>query len=66
MFGQDGAAQLQVVECASDGQNSQRDLCERKGIDAFPTWEINGELESGVKQLNKLADLSGYQGSRQF
>ena len=66
MFGEEGAAQLQVVECALDGQNSQRDLCERKGIDAFPTWEINGELESGVKPLNKLADLSGYQGGRQF
>ena len=66
LFGQKGAAQLQVVECAEDGQNSQHELCERKGIDSFPTWEINGKLEPGLNSLNKLADLSLYEGSRQF
>ncbi|MDP6172115.1 MAG: thioredoxin, partial [Prochlorococcaceae cyanobacterium ETNP2_MAG_10] len=37
-----------------------------KGIDSYPTWEINGKLESGVKPLNKLAELSRYEGTRQF
>ena len=66
LFGEEGAAQLQVVECSEDGQNSQSSLCKRKGIDSYPTWEINGKLESGVKPLNKLADLSRYEGTRQF
>lgn len=66
LFGQAAAAELQVIECAEDGQNSQRSLCDRKAIEGFPTWEIDGKLDSGVKSLDQLADLSGYKGSRKF
>ena len=37
-----------------------------RGLEGFPSWEINGELDSGVKPLEVLADLSGYQGDREF
>ena len=51
-----------MIECASDGRNSQAALCESKQIQGYPTWEINGKLDSGVKPLAKLADLSGFKG----
>jgi len=62
LFGRQATEKLTVVECAPDGRNSQRELCEAKKIEAYPTWEINGQLDSGVKPLAKLAEASGYQG----
>jgi uncharacterized membrane protein/glutaredoxin len=66
LFGKEATAKLTVVECAADGKNAQVALCETKKIDGFPTWEINGKRDSGVKSLQQLADLSGYQGPRNF
>ena len=66
LFGRQAAARLKGVECASDGLNSQTALCEQKKVQGFPSWELNGKIDSGVKSLNELADLSGYTGSRQF
>lgn len=66
LFGREATAKLKVIECAPDGQNSQKALCESKGIQGFPTWEINGQLDSGVKPLAKLAELSGYKGPIDF
>ena len=66
MFGQEAAKTLKVVECAPTGQNNEAELCQRKGIEGFPTWEINGELDSGVKKLPDLARLSGYKGPADF
>ena len=34
-------------------------LCTAKGVDHFPTWEINGNLTVGAQQLSTLANLSG-------
>ena len=51
-----------MIECAPDGRNSQRELCEAKKIEGYPTWEINGQLDSGAKPLAKLAEASGYNG----
>lgn len=63
LFGKEAAARLKVVECAVDGQNSQAELCNQKKIEGYPTWEIKGQLDSGVKPLQKLAELSGYGGT---
>ena len=60
MFGE-AVDQIPYVECAADGKNAQPDLCSTKGIQAYPTWEINGQLYPGVKSLDDLAQLSGYQ-----
>ena len=65
-FGQEASSKLTVIECAEDGQNSQRALCQSKKIEGFPTWEINGKLDSGVKDLKTLADLSGFKGDNNF
>jgi uncharacterized membrane protein/glutaredoxin len=60
LFGKQAAAKLKVIECAADGQNSQAALCQSKGISGYPSWEIKGQLDSGVKPLQKLANLIGY------
>lgn len=60
IFG-DAVDQLPYVECAADGENAQPDLCSAKGIQAYPTWEINGQLYPGVKSLDELAQLSEFQ-----
>tara|TARA_B100000214_G_scaffold365652_1_gene333654 strand:+ start:253 stop:663 length:411 start_codon:yes stop_codon:yes gene_type:complete len=60
MFGKVAAEKLNLVECAKDGLDNRRDLCEAKGITGFPSWEINGKIDSGVKSLKELAELSNY------
>ncbi len=65
MFGKEAVEKLSIIECAKDGQNNKSDLCERKGVNAYPSWEINGKIESGVKSLEELAEISGYK-SRDF
>ncbi|MEB3212018.1 MAG: vitamin K epoxide reductase family protein [Leptolyngbyaceae bacterium] len=66
LFGREAFEYIDTVECAEDGQNAQPQLCRQKGIQGFPTWEINGELYSGARPLGELADLSGYTGPRDF
>jgi len=60
MFGKEAYKDLTIVECAADGVNSQKALCDQKNIQGFPSWEINGRLDSGVKPLARLAELSGF------
>lgn len=66
LFGKQASDQLKVVECAPDGENNQADLCRSKGLEAFPSWEINGSIDSGVKRLDTLAELSDYKGDTDF
>jgi glutaredoxin len=66
LFGKEAAAELTIIECAPDGRNSQAALCKQKGVQGYPTWEIKGVIDSGVKPLEQLALLSVYKGSRQF
>ena len=66
MFGKEAAEKLNLVECAKDGFNNKRDLCEAKGITGFPSWEINGSIDSGVKSLKELAELSDYKNAKEF
>ena len=66
MFGKEAAEKLNLVECAQDGFNNKRELCEAKGITGFPTWEINGSIDSGVKSLKELAELSNYKDTKDF
>jgi glutaredoxin len=66
LFGGEAAAILDKVECDPNGENSRPDLCRQNDVKAFPTWQINGQLYSGLRSLDELADLSGYQGSRSW
>lgn len=56
---------INYVECNPGGENPNVKLCEEKGIDGYPTWEINGKLHPGAKSLRELAKLSGFKQARQ-
>ena len=60
LFGRQAYNELNVVECARDGLNSQTQLCIDKEISGFPTWEINGKKLLGVLSLKELSKLTGY------
>ena len=60
LFGKQAYKELNVVECARDGINSQTQLCIDKKIKGFPTWEINGKLILGVISLKELSKLTGF------
>ena len=65
-FGKEAAGIINYIECNPQGKNARRDLCEAAKIQGTPTWEINGKFYQGQKSLQELADLSGYQGTREF
>ena len=60
LFGKQAYRELNVVECARDGKNSQTQLCINKKIKGFPTWEINGKLFLGILSLKELSKLTGF------
>ena len=60
LFGKQAYKELNVIECAKDGKNSQTQLCIDKDIKGFPSWEINGKIIIGVQTLKNLSTLSGY------
>ena len=60
LFGKQAYKELNVVECAREGKNSQTQLCIEKKIKGFPTWEINGKLILGVLSLKELSNLTGF------
>ena len=61
LFGKQAYKELNVVECAKDGKNSQTQLCIDKKIKGFPSWEINGKIILGVLTLEELSTLTGYE-----
>ena len=65
-FGKEAARIINYIECNPQGKNARPDLCQAAKIEGTPAWEINGKFYPGQKSLNELADLSGYQGSREF
>ena len=60
LFGKRAYKELNVVECARDGIDSQTQLCIDKKVKGFPTWEINGKLILGVLSLKELSKLTGF------
>ena len=60
LFGKQAYRELNVVECARDGINSQTQLFIDKKIKGFPMWEINGTLILGVLSLEELSKLTGF------
>lgn len=66
LFGQQAFSQINYIECDPKGKNPRPDLCQAANIEGFPTWEINGQFYSGTQSLEQLAELSGYQGPRNF
>lgn len=68
LFGKEAAKIIDYFECDPKGQNSRAEICQAAAtnIKGFPTWEIQGQFYSGTQTLDKLADLSGYTGPRNF
>jgi len=66
LFGKKAVEELIVVECAKDGKNNQYKLCQTKGIEGFPSWEINNQIYSGTMSLNELAEMTNYDGDINF
>ncbi len=66
LFGKQAFSRINYIECDEKGKNAQPQLCKDAGVKGFPTWEINGQFYLGVQSLEKLADVSGYSGPRDF
>lgn len=66
LFGKEAFALADYVECDPEGRNARAQMCIDAKIQGYPTWEINGKFYQGVQSLEKLADLSGYNGPRNF
>jgi uncharacterized membrane protein len=67
LFGRTAFKKLvNYVECHPQGNNPQVARCEKAGIKGFPTWEIQGKQYPGTQPLEKLAEISGYQGPQNF
>lgn len=66
LFGIEAVKELDIIECQPQGVDPKPALCQAANIPGFPTWVIKGQQYSGVQSLNKLADISGYTGSREF
>lgn len=66
VFGQQAFALINYTECDPKGKNAKPQQCKAEKIQAYPTWKINGKTYLGVHSLEELANLSGYQGSRNF
>lgn len=66
LFGREAYKHLNYVECDPEGVNPQPGTCQAVGVNGYPTWEINGQLYSGVQSLQNLASVSGYTGPQDF
>lgn len=67
LFGKEAFSQVPYVECADPTEpQKQTDACRQAKIESYPTWEIKGKLNPGVKTLEEIANLTGYKGSRNF
>lgn len=66
LFGKEAFSKINYIECDPNGKNAQPQVCKEANVKSYPNWEINGKLIEGVQTLDELADLSGYQGPRNF
>lgn len=48
----DSTQGLDYVDCVA-----QKDVCHSKQIEAFPTWQINGQMHSGYYTVKELASM---------
>ena len=62
LFGAEAAKALPYIECDPEGYRSASGTCQAKAdVKAYPTWEIGGQFYSGMKSLDALAKLSGFE-----
>lgn len=66
LFGKEAVAQINYIECDPKGKDPKPELCQAAKIQGFPSWEIKGKFYQGTQSLEQLANLSAYQGQRNF
>lgn len=66
LFGKEAFAKVNYIECDPEGENAQPQACVDAGIRSYPTWIIDGEVYRGTQTLEKLAELTGYEGPSNF
>jgi hypothetical protein len=66
IFGSPAFSKINYIECDPNGKNPRPELCIKANISSYPTWEIKGQLYRGMQSLQQLAEISGYQGDRNF
>lgn len=59
LFG-DALQYVTYYECDPSAENSKSSACQAAGIEAYPTWIINGQKYTGTKSLADLAKLIGF------
>ena len=54
---------IEYIECARDGYDTQYSLCKEKNVPGYPTWEIDGQFFPGELSLDQLEQqaMSGAQ-----
>ena len=45
------------VECDREGKNSRRSECLAAGVKGYPTWQLDGKLFPGERDLDELEDM---------
>jgi len=50
---------LPYIECSDKETKQITSQCQKAGINAFPTWEFNGQKNPGFKTIQELSTLSG-------
>uniref|UniRef100_B8HRX1 Vitamin K epoxide reductase n=1 Tax=Cyanothece sp. (strain PCC 7425 / ATCC 29141) TaxID=395961 RepID=B8HRX1_CYAP4 len=68
LFGASAFKQVPYVECSPEGGpgTPPAQICLDKGVQSYPTWDVNGQIISGTRPLEELARLSDYQGPKNF
>mmetsp|Transcript_7468 Transcript_7468/g.9718 ORF Transcript_7468/g.9718 Transcript_7468/m.9718 type:complete len:374 (-) Transcript_7468:69-1190(-) len=56
-LGKEAMLKIPYIECSRDGLNSQNSFCKERGLPGYPTWEINGKLYPGEKELDELEEI---------
>lgn len=56
---------IKYVECHPQGPEANPSLCFARGVQNFPTWEINGNYYQGAMSLERLSALSGFESTGQ-
>ena len=66
LFGKEAFDKVTYIECAEGGKDPQPQVCQAAGIQSFPTWEVDGKFYPGIKTPEELAQMSNYQGNKDF
>ena len=63
-LGKEAMGDIPYIECSREGSQSQFALCKQRDVPGYPTWEINGNLYPGEKELDELEQIIRDEGLR--